>query len=359
VGLTGEEEATLDVVASLQLRFGESLVVRASSGQPMGSMMSFPMLCLINKAVVDLALADLASAGKVTWKQFRAHRCLINGDDLLYRELFSGSRDILAGILAHGSRVGLVVNKEKTMVSPVWAEINSCPFKHGRKQKKTNLGALAVRSDVTDPIGFLADSVVRRRNFRNLLRLWRVPVENAKVKLQGPIPPAFFSALWVVRDALCSVPPRRASPPNPFPVVPMPDGYDLSREEEIASINRRVEWLRSVGYRKPRVRRAPVNECKGRQGIMAALRKNKPAEEDNILKVLADSWKEKQQKKLVMEDDAPSCPTTWAWDERSKVSLLLDGIRAFNIQRREGCATPDAGFSDPGADFVPFACEAE
>jgi len=355
-GLTCEEEEALDVVGHLRFDSEESRVV--SSGQPMGSLMSFPLLCLVNKVVVDLAIADLASAGKVTWKQFRAHRCLINGDDLLYREIQADSRDILAGILAHGSRVGLVVNKEKTMVDPEWAEVNSTAFLNGIKQKKTNVGVLLKRSEVTDPIGFLADSVVKRRTFLSCLRDWKFALRNAEVKVQGAIPPSFWSVLQKreFRDALCSVPSGRPKPTNPFPVVPMPYGYDLSREEEIAAIHGRVERLRSEGFVKPPVPRAGPKEWK-RQSYQLSLRRRKPTAETMILKVCADRWERLTKEKLAQSDPFDPVHTTWAWDERSKVSLLLDAIQGF--KRTVGCATPDAGLFDSGADFVPFACETE
>lgn len=352
--LTTQESEALDVLGNLDL-FDEDRV--AVSGQPMGSMISFPLLCLVNKVVVDLAVADMASAGKISWKQFRVHRCLINGDDLLYRE-FDNSRDVLAGILAHGSRVGLVVNKEKTMVSPIYAEINSCAFKYGRKQKKTNVGVLIKRSEVTDPIGFLADSVVKRKTFYSMMLDWVGVVKNAERKLHGPLPPSFWSVLFKreFRHALCSVPSGRPKPTNPFPVVPMPDGYDLSREEEVAAIRCRVERLREQGFTKPRARRGTPSEWKT-QCYQHALKRKNPSEETMILKVCADRWVEATKEKLLEAD--PPDPARYAtgldvaWDERSKVSLMIDAIR---WSKSVSGARPRTQGDGTWGEFASLAC---
>jgi len=122
-GLSAEQIRCLRVVGELRIacpdKDSEDDVKGppANHGQPMGSLISFPLLCLINKTIVDLAVADLASAGEISWEQFQKHRCLINGDDLLYREFFIVSPDrpasILPRLINHGRAVGLVVNGEK------------------------------------------------------------------------------------------------------------------------------------------------------------------------------------------------------------------------------------------------------
>lgn len=322
----------------------------ASTGQPMGSLISFPLLCLINKTVVDLSVADLASAGKMTWKEFRVHRCLINGDDLLYRELRS-SHDIRAGILYHGSRVGLQLQEEKTMESPDWAEINSTAFFRGERRKKTNLGVLLWSEKVTDPIGFIADSVVRPLSFGKMLKKWARVIASTECKVQGPLPCYFFSRLRLVKDELCQIPSAGANHPNVFPVVPVPDGYDLSRGLEIATINQRVERLQAMGYVLPQKAKPEKKTCIGRQTIQSALRKRKPAG-DCILQILSRAWEEKVKEKLRNEDAGVPELTTWAWDESSKVSLLLNVIRAFKEKVR--VRDPGRGTVVPG-DGVPFS----
>nr|QED42931.1 putative RdRp [Monilinia ourmiavirus I] len=131
VGLTAEEIRSLDVVSNL--KFAPRCHV-AQRGQPMGSLMSFPLLCLINKTVVDLTLQTLKIQKKISFKEWLNHRCLINGDDLLTKSptVDSSEYDLLHRY--HGSQVGLVVNVEKTMKDEFKCEINSTLF--SREEKK-------------------------------------------------------------------------------------------------------------------------------------------------------------------------------------------------------------------------------
>lgn len=370
VGLTGEQCVALDVVGELRFEDDGPTALR---GQPMGSLMSFPMLCLMNKACVDLALADLAESGKITWKQFRAHRCLINGDDLLYRE-FSTSPDILAGILRNGALAGLVVNEEKTMVSTVYAEINSTVFKDGRKQKKTNVSVVEWRSEVSDPIGFIADSVCKPSTFRQMLHDWRTPIRRAWPKIQGPVPPKFMRELWRFRRELTfrpSLPPHET--PNPFPVLPKPAGYDLTREEEVCYISERVARLREECAEAPRavcgrsffrfakVKRDLPKISRGEYvNITRILSKKNTIHEDTVLELLAGEWKEKLKKKLSQEDpesgvgvpDPSFARSGCIMNDGSLAPIGLRIIAALrDYKRKRVCATQDAGFSEPGVGF--------
>jgi len=376
-GLTDEQCSALDVVGELRFTPDGKAALR---GQPMGSLMSFPMLCLINKACVDLALSELAEAGKISWKQFRVHRCLINGDDLLYRELES-SHGILAGILRHGSQVGLVVNEEKTMVSDVYGEINSCVFFNARQQKKTNVSVVEWRSEVSDPIGFIADSVCKPSTFRSCLDNWRQPIRRAWPKLKGPIPPSFMRELWRYRRELTFRPtfPHQTIP-NPFPVVTKPAGYDLSRGEEACYIAERVARLKEECASAPRaacgrsffrfakVRRPPPDISGGEYvSIQRTLRNEIPTVEDTVLKLLADGWEVKTKEKLCQEDpeEAYGVPDS-AFAARGSVnsdgSLAPIGfrmIRDLRDYKRKGlCATADAGSPSLGSARADSRVEA-
>lgn len=384
IGLSAEQCAALDVVGELRFEDDGSAALR---GQPMGSLMSFPMLCLINKVCVDLALADLAEEGRITWKQFRVHRCLINGDDLLYRELES-SHGILAGILRHGSQVGLVVNEEKTMVSDVYGEINSCVFKDARKQKKTNVSVVEWRSEVSDPIGFIADSVCKPRVFRQCLDNWRQPIRRAWPKLQGPIPPSFLRELWRFKAELTFRPifPRQTAP-NPFPVVTKPAGYDLSRGEEVGYIAERVARLKEECASAPRAvcgrsffrfakvkRLTPVISGGETVGIQRTLRIEKTNIEDTVLKHLADCWEIKTKEKLCSVDPeeaygVPDPTFALKGPVMTDGSLAPIGFRMIlelrDYKRNRQCATADAGVSYPGparagsrgeTDYIQVTC---
>lgn len=288
-GLSDDDIRALRVVGRLRIDG-----TYAERGQPMGSLMSFPLLCLINKTVVDLALNDLLIEGKVTFKEWTRHRCLINGDDLLTREVGAGG--LLNGIRRHGSRVGLVLNEEKTMVDAEKGEINSTLFINGIRQKKINLSALFMGRDVSDVLGFASQSALTEEGFLFLARRARFQLSTQKEKLQQPLSAQQFNALVrckELRQPLLSVPVEEPKRFNPFPVVSKPVGYDLSRGEEVDLIRLEVDRLRSRGY-IPSREKLPVKTV-GSVGVSlrAAIKRNKPIVEDAILDCLERGWKRK------------------------------------------------------------------
>jgi hypothetical protein len=288
-GLSDDDIRALRVVGRLRIDG-----TYAERGQPMGSLMSFPLLCLINKTVVDLALNDLLIEGKVTFKEWTRHRCLINGDDLLTREVGAGG--LLNGIRRHGSRAGLVLNEEKTMVDAEKGEINSTLFINGIRQKKINLSALFMGRDVSDVLGFASQSALTEEGFLFLARRARFQLSTQKEKLQQPLSAQQFNALVrckELRQPLLSVPVEEPKRFNPFPVVSKPVGYDLSRGEEVDLIRLEVDRLRSRGY-IPSREKLPVKTV-GSVGVSlrAAIKRNKPIVEDAILDCLERGWKRK------------------------------------------------------------------
>jgi len=295
-GLNEDEVAALRVLGCL--RIDGKQVTR---GQPMGSLMSFPLLCLINKTVVDLAHNDLLIEGKLSAEEWRSHRCLINGDDLLIRDL--SVPGLLQGIIDHGERVGLILNKEKTMVHAEKGEINSTLFVNGVQQKKINCGALFMGRDVEDVIGFADQSSISPEGFIYLVRRHKNLLAKSSNKIQSPLCFRKFNALVrckEIRRALCSVPTSGTESTNPFPVVVKPINYDLSREEEIALIDTRVNRLRDAGY-VPRKHIRPKVMEKCTVSLRVALKRRKPPPE-NILETLVQGWELKTKEKLRTED---------------------------------------------------------
>jgi len=138
-------------------------------GQPMGSIFSFPLLCLINKTVVDLALTDLLEQGRISFPEWSGHRCLVNGDDLLLREVRKDTniRDLIA---ENGRHIGLVVNLEKSMVSENLAEVNSTLFDSCEKIKKQNVSALWMDPEVDDVLGLAWEASTDVRGFVKIVR---------------------------------------------------------------------------------------------------------------------------------------------------------------------------------------------
>jgi hypothetical protein len=104
---------------------------RAYLGQMMGSKLSFPLLCLINRG---LFLIACRLWGRALGQTDRRRKVLINGDDIAFcaDDLF---RVIWRGVVEH---FGMVVNLEKSGFSSRFLELNSKTFdcKRGRFVRK-------------------------------------------------------------------------------------------------------------------------------------------------------------------------------------------------------------------------------
>lgn len=300
-GMTDEESLALRYIGDWYI---DGLPVRTC--QPMGSLMSFPMLCLFNKTVVDLALNDLLIDGKISFKEWTSHRCLINGDDLLTRDCVSAPGELLSRISYHASMVGPSVNPEKTMVDSTKGEINSTLFVNAVEEKKVNCGALCMGREEADVVGFADRSCLTVDGFLSCVRRNLSQLRNQDVKIVGTLEFRRFRALVrdpITRSALTSLPSRAPEAANPFPVVSKPVGYDLTREEEIVLIRERVDRLRSEGYVPPQ--RAPFEKSVvASVSVRRALKRKTTPEEDSVLLVLARGW-EKRTKSVLAQQEPP------------------------------------------------------
>jgi len=89
-------------------------------GQMMGNKLSFPMLCLINKAVWNIA-----HRLRENYSGKRGRRiCLINGDDIA----FCGDSLFVSTWKSTLTHMGMVLNEEKTGLSKDYIELNSKSF---------------------------------------------------------------------------------------------------------------------------------------------------------------------------------------------------------------------------------------
>jgi hypothetical protein len=343
--LSSEEERCLRVVSELRIDGCDEV---CESGQPMGSLMSFPLLCLVNKTVVDLALTDLMQGGQLSFKEWTSHRLMINGDDLLTKEPRSDSK-LADRIFFHGGEVGLRSNWEKTMKSAVEAEINSTLFREGTEVKKTNVAAVYMRPDTDDVLGYARESTSTAEGFRKVVRT------NAKLlALQERKNYRYLPSLLKrvcksdrkIRKALQSYPPPSNGHGNPnfFPVDPVPRDYDLTVEEEIELIDERVEEVREkailVASRcsegpsgwsmldLPKRNRVS-NEVKSWRFVK--YEKKPPREEETILRVLARGWERKQKERLVEEAGwIPAARVIGPSDgSGGRITAFVDAIRAF------------------------------
>jgi len=256
-----EEARCLRVLGNLRLYDLETELLGAeypegfqdfNRGQPMGSVMSFPLLCLINKTCVDMALTDLYLSGRISFKEWSEHRCKINGDDLLVREPKERS-DLRSAIIRNGQEIGLTVNEEKSMVSQELAEINSTLFSSGgkMKEKKTNASAIYMKPDTEDVLGLAFEASRTVSGFRSVVRANAKLLSLQQEKHLEKLPYPFIAMCRKdkkIRKALLSAPSgTKTQIDNLFPVVEKPLGYDLERNVEISILGAEVKRLRSRG----------------------------------------------------------------------------------------------------------------
>jgi len=377
-GLTDDQVRCLNVLSQLKLEveegFDQESAGIATRGQPMGSVMSFPLLCLINKTIVDMSLTDLLLDGKIHFKEWSGHRCSINGDDLLTRDTSSGG--LFDRIVLNGAMVGMEVNKEKTMRHPQKGEINSTLFVDCVEEKKMNVAALQMKAEVSDVVGFAQQASTSIRSFRTCVRNNLKALSRQPKKLMGPISPAQRDVLVkdpAIKRALRSLPVTKVpEAPNLLPVVSKPVGYSLSREEEVATMNEEVQRLRRVhdftrraaelkAWKKQRKSKGDVKECS--QRLCKALRwKDSVREEETILLCLARRWSEKVKEGA--RNEFPIDELAYCRVDRSSVTDDIIpgqlGVIVSLIKEGKACVrNPHARVPDPGGgDFVSLACTA-
>jgi hypothetical protein len=188
--LSADQVRCLDVLGDLRLGG-----ISATSGQPMGSPMSFPLLCLFNKTMIDLALADLLEERIISFKEFAGHKCLVNGDDALFKEI-KKKGGILKALKVHASLIGCRVNEEKTMVDTYEAEINSTVFYRASRQKKTNVSSLWMSRKEADVVGYGLRSAVDFASQRRIIRANAHVLADQEDKMMYAVPCFTARKLW-------------------------------------------------------------------------------------------------------------------------------------------------------------------
>jgi hypothetical protein len=372
VGMTEEEARCLRVLGDLQLweppcsligkddDYQEAPMNGFKRGQPMGSFMSFPLLCLTNKTIVDMSLTDLLENKELTFQEWSSHRCLINGDDLLLREPRKGS-NLRDRIIENGGQVGMETNPDKCLQSDVKAEINSTLFHNGEKKKKTNAKALYMKMEVEDVLGLAYEATSTREGFVQCVHanIGVLKKQEDKFLWKLPFPyVAFCREDKKIKKALKHKPTSSLPLPENFmPVCERPDGYDLFREEERAFIENRVEKLRDVVlFRRTeemleKERRKEENierQKRGEQPIPSGkkkietiatnvswrrlLRKKRTKEKDMVLSFLADEF-QRDVKDLLIEDGLGNPDLIRKADGCSMIARLSDSLREFSKER--------------------------
>jgi len=337
--LSPEQVACLDVVK--ELRF-EGSRHAAPRGQPMGSLMSFPLLCLINKSTVDLALTDLLEAKKISFKEWTSHRCLINGDDLLIRAPTTDAALYDASHRKWAEAAGMKVNVEKTMIAMDEGEINSTLFQNGSLKKKTNLSALYMSGNTDDVVGVAYEAASSVAEFRTMVSLNAPILARQDEKFPSYVPLEYRKELLTlprVRRALRSLPcsPRRVDE-GTLPMVEKPEGYDLDRAEECTAVREAVHRARTLGLFKAKIPSA--NHVEKRLVVEKAtscmswfLRRNRKPKRELILSALARYWEEKKKRALWVEDCEALSPPPLIVSDDSRIGGMLDTIRAWKSAR--------------------------
>jgi len=360
--LSDEEVRCLDVVCNLRI---SGIPRVADRGQPMGSLMSFPLLCLINKTVVDLAMLDLLEKKKVGFKEWSSHRCLINGDDLLLRSPTVNSDDYDACHRRWGNSVGLVVNVEKTMVDQEKGEINSTLFERGTLKKKENLAALFMSGDTQDVLRVAMEAATSLKSFRRIVRLNAHILARQDEKFPSTLPMRYRLSLLgdrKIRKALRAAP--RSERPvafNPLTVCDRPFGYFLTKEEERKAISARVVDVRKYElFRKEKVKftTTVVKDARRLSDVYRAA-EVKP-DEDKILSCCAKYWEDKRKAELrCLEPDMPTYPKFVS--DLPCAFALVDQIRRWKNERKswllEETTPASASAGDPPETWMMSSLE--
>jgi hypothetical protein len=113
-----QKQDALDEVGRHLVKYPDNTTITQSSGQLMGSLLSFPLLCIANLATLP---ADTP--------------CLINGDDILFR----GTKHSFTLWKTAARRVGFILNERKTYIHPRFATMNSQCILDGKIHSWANL----------------------------------------------------------------------------------------------------------------------------------------------------------------------------------------------------------------------------
>nr|WAK77945.1 MAG: RNA-dependent RNA polymerase [Plasmopara viticola lesion associated ourmia-like virus 87] len=350
--ITDEEHQALQVLANLRLDGRETF-----TGQPMGSVMSFPLLCIINKTVVDMALTAMLIRKEISFKEWSGHRLLVNGDDLLTREVRK-TTNLRGEIVTQGCQVGLIVNKEKTLVSHQFGEINSTLFEYGCRQRKFNAASMWMDAGVEDVLGFAAQASPDGKTFRKIVRRNARTLAKQADKHLSEIPYPLVSICRkdkVIRKAITSLPDCvRPTEQGVISMAPRPENYSLSRDEEHNAMREEIERVRDAGIekgseRKPKYKPTVIPNARS----LNSVRKRRPRMDAELIPLCyVRCFINKIKHEGVLREVAP-LDLTLPPGDGSQVNVILDNIRAFK-NTRNSSASP--GTMDINLDFVSLCC---
>nr|WAK77865.1 MAG: hypothetical protein [Botourmiaviridae sp.] len=247
--LTDEERyvlrASFDNLSWVSRKGVKNPIIR---GQMMGSLVGFPILCLINKVCHEIA-EDIYYGAPDNADGWR--KCVINGDDCA----FAGTREFFALWREVTSTFGLTVNEEKTGFDDRYLELNSSVFcsKFGRLLAKPVLSFLRPSRHSADEL--LPEVIRGVSTFKPSVRLY---VINEVMRFEiaaKPINVQSLSRHWLkilvkkkwFREALANPVEvlKRGddrSPPVSLGPVPKPELYDYVTELSVLESRSWTRW---------------------------------------------------------------------------------------------------------------------
>ncbi|QJT73681.1 RNA-dependent RNA polymerase [Botrytis cinerea ourmia-like virus 15] len=145
-------------------------------GSPMGSLVNFPILCLLNKASFEIAVDNLYGPGRGKVKRVK-----INGDDIMY----AGTAALYQEWRRVTGKYGLEVNESKTEISSRWLDLNSQSYDTKKRSlvAKATLGFL--RPNRNEPGALLRAIIVGMKGFSTSHVFQVIQMLRHEVSLRG------------------------------------------------------------------------------------------------------------------------------------------------------------------------------
>jgi hypothetical protein len=173
--LTEEERSVLkESFSSLRWSGRSGVQHPIKRGSMMGNLVSFPLLCLLNKACFDIA-CDITGEENGRIARFNGDDCAFCGDDML----FSAWRHVT-------SIFGLVVNEEKTGRSRRWIELNSSIYDARSRRFVAKPVLSFLRPSRYSPGGILPSVLRGIESFRWSVQKWIVhEIARYEISLRG------------------------------------------------------------------------------------------------------------------------------------------------------------------------------
>lgn len=216
-------------------------------GSMMGNLLSFVVLCLLNKICLDRARQRVEGCGPI-WRKSK-----VNGDDLI----FAGSDEVFDAWVQETKEVGFKLNLKKTMRSCRYGDLNSTTFDFvtGRFLPRLNFGFLGTNL-WKEPDGTVADclfTLVKQLKFSTAAWLLNVRAVQSIFSRRAPtlsqIPRRWWQFLVKKRwfrmcmsmgenEALCES--EGSERKLPFTLGPPLVESSPSLEKEIARLERKV-----------------------------------------------------------------------------------------------------------------------